>query len=154
MIDIHLDNDYIALTGGVTKFNVTSTTIYSGNYTIGGVLSINGTLATGTKNNFTQTTSITTSVTVNGTSGYIITYNQNLSATTANTFTVNNSTCTSTSLVFLSILQFSSTAANLPVISSSFVSNGSFVVSVNNVTATAYSKTITKAYLVINQIFI
>lgn len=150
MADIHLDNGIFTLTNKVTKSNATTAATYSGNLAVGGVLGINGTLATGTKNNVTQATSITTGVTVNGSSGTIITFNGTYAANSANTFTVTNNICTSTSLVFLSILQFSGTAANLPVVSSSSIANGSFVISVNNVTAAAYSGTITIAYLVIN----
>jgi len=147
---VNLDNGYITITNNATKFNSLLPVTYQGNWAVGGVLGINGTLATGTKNFVSQSTSITTSVTVNGTSGYIITFSQSLAANDSNIFTVNNNVCTSTSLVFLSIIGFSGSSINLPVVSANVVNNGSFEISVNNVTATAYSGSITIAFLIIN----
>lgn len=147
---VNLDSGYITITNNVTKTNSPNPAIYNGNWAVGGTLGINGTLATGTKNYVSQATSITSPVTVNGTSGYVITYSTSLAANNSNIFTVNNNVCTATSLVFLSVIGFSGSSINLPVVAANVVNNGSFEIAVNNVTATAYSGTITIAFLIIN----
>lgn len=83
------------------------------------------------KGNMTQTTSITTAVTVNETQGAITTVTPSISAGTTVSFTVNNNTMLYNTLVFLTPI-YPLTGTGIPVVMLASSNENGFVVSIAN----------------------
>lgn len=128
----------------------------SGYVTVGGAQTITGAKTFNTplvtKANVTQGTSITTGVTANGSAGIITTVSSTLAAETTAEFTVTNSSVSASSVVLVSVADYSGTYGTngIPVVSVDTIGAGSFKVDLTNTHGTNALNGIVKiAYLVV-----
>jgi hypothetical protein len=134
-ITITQNNSANTVTVGFSKGNYIeqNDNVTLGDVTVGDLTV--GTLSASTGGVVTQQTALTSSVTVNGIGGTINLFTATLAATTNYQFTVNNSAVSTSSVVFLSLESNSSSAVNNGIhVSVHSVSNGSFIVNLDNPT--------------------
>jgi hypothetical protein len=134
-ITITQDNSANTVTVGFSKgdYIEQNDNVTLGDVTVGDLTV--GTLSASTGGVVTQQTALTSSVTVNGIGGTIVLYTAALTATTNYQFTVNNSAVSTSSVVFLSLECNSNSAVNNGIhVSVHSVSNGSFIINLDNPT--------------------
>jgi len=134
-ITITQNNSANTVTVGFSKGNYIeqNDNVTLGDVTVGDLTV--GTLSASTGGVVTQQTALTSSVTVNGIGGTIVLYTAALTATTNYQFTVNNSAVSTSSVVFLSLECNSNSAVNNGIhVSVHSVSNGSFIINLDNPT--------------------
>jgi hypothetical protein len=98
--------------------------------------------------NVTQTTAISTAVTVNAHNGIITTVSSTLAGGSNAAFTVNNSKVTTASKILLTV---NHPGAGIPVLITETVTNGSFDIRIYNVSAaTAFNNILEISYLILD----
>jgi hypothetical protein len=114
---------------------VTSSTVQNGGNLILGTTAT--AKITPYKATVTQTTSITTAVTINSSVGIITTVSASTAAASAATFTVNNSQVAASSVVLVTLVAYSGTLGTngFPVINVNSIGSGSFNIQIANVHA-------------------
>jgi len=98
--------------------------------------------------NVTQTTAITTAVTVNAHNGTITTVSSTLAGAANTSFTVNNSKVTTASKILLTV---DSITTGMPILVTNTIANGSFIIKIINASAaTALNSTLKISYLILD----
>ena len=98
--------------------------------------------------NVTQTTAISTAVTVNAHNGIITTVSSTLAGGSNAAFTVNNSKVTTASKILLTV---NHQGAGIPLLITEALANGSFAIRIYNVSAaTAFNNILKISYLILD----
>jgi len=98
--------------------------------------------------NVTQTTAISTAVTVNAHNGIITTVSSTLAGGSNAAFTVNNSKVTTASKILLTV---NHPGAGIPLLITEALANGSFAIRIYNVSAaTAFNNSLKISYLILD----
>ena len=98
--------------------------------------------------NVTQTTAISTAVTVNAHNGTITTVSSTLAGAANTSFTVNNSKVTTASKILLTV---DSITTGMPILVTNTIANGSFIIKIINASAaTALNSTLKISYLILD----
>lgn len=140
-LDIYVKSTNIYNPPDTTNFHIVSET---GGPAVSRTITISDPLAASfmvlsTDGTVTQGSSITTGVTLSQASGVITTVSSTLAAVTDAKFTVTNTYCTSSSIVLVSLVNYSATLGTngIPVVSVGSIANGSFDIHITNAHASA-----------------
>lgn len=124
-----------------------STKEFQSNVKVSGNLNVAGCLNMTNKGSVTQITSDSTPVTLNSCAGKITTVSLTTPGGSAETFTCNNSTVSTSSIVLISINEYSGSSS--VVVEAVDISAGSFDVRLRNVGGAALNNTATIGFMVI-----